>query len=133
MTLADIHKTRRNNFLIRLLTGCDGLEADASRFRQRRNGRSPNDPSCKLCGAPREDSLHSVASCPALLGCRVELIGEAPSSVKDALPDPARDPHRFFSVMTGVDWINDIDIQLFCIDFLDSLRSRRNSLLLNSV
>ena len=129
MTLADIHKTRRNNFRIRLLTGCDGLEADASRFRQRRNGRSPNDPSCKLCGAPREDFVASC-SCPALLGCRVDLIGGAPSSVKDALPDPTRDPHRFFSVITV--WI-DIDIQLFCIDFLDSLRSRRNPLLLNSV
>ena len=127
-TLADIHRTRRNNFRIRLLTGCDGLEADASRFRLRRNGRSPNDPSCKLCGALREDSLHFVASCPALREYRNELIGEAPSSVKALLPDPARDPHRFFHVMSGVEWISDIDFQLFCIDFLDCLRSRRNAL-----
>ena len=43
--------------------------------------------------------------------------------MKAALPDPARDPHRFFNVMTGVDCLSDIDIQLFCIDLLDSFRS----------
>ena len=69
----------------------------------------------------RLPALCIVASCPALLGCRIELIGEAPSSMKDALPDPAQDPHRFFNVITGVDGISDSDIQLFCIDFLHKL------------
>ena len=42
--------TRLNNFRIRLLVGCDGLEADASRFRKRsRPTAIVNDPSCKLC------------------------------------------------------------------------------------
>ena len=66
LTLTNTKKTRNSNFRIRLLTGCDGLKADASRFRQRRNGCSPNDPSCKLCEVPLEDSLQFVAFCPAL-------------------------------------------------------------------
>ena len=41
----------------------------------------------KLRGAPREDSLHFVASCPALLGCRVELI-EGRSSGSSTGPSP---------------------------------------------
>ena len=118
LTLANIYKTRHNNFCIRLLTGSDGLEADTSRFRQHQNKTIPL---ANCVEPPWEDSLYFVASCPTLLGCRIELIGEAPSSVKDALPDPARDLHCFFDVRMGVNWIHDSDIQLFCIDFLDSL------------
>ena len=51
--------TRRNNFRIRLLVGCDGLEADASRFRWRKDRSQPNNSTCKLC--------HSVASSPGSL------------------------------------------------------------------
>ena len=131
-TLSDVHRTRRNNFRIRLLTGCDGLEADASRFRTRRNGRSPNDPSCKLCGTVLEDPLHFVASCPALQDCRSRLLGDAPSPVKACLPSPARDPDRFLDVTLGIDWVDDNNVQSFLIDFLDKLRSHRNSLLLSS-
>ena len=41
--------TRMNNFRIRLLVGCDGLEADASRFRFRsRSGAPVNCAVCKL-------------------------------------------------------------------------------------
>ena len=36
--------TRQTNFRIRLLTGCDGLEQDASHFRYRTQGRSSGDP-----------------------------------------------------------------------------------------
>ena len=41
VTLQDIHATRKNNFRIRLLVGCDGLEADASRFRWRKDHSQP--------------------------------------------------------------------------------------------
>ena len=122
ITLADIHRTRSNNFRIRLLTGCDGLEADASRFRRRLNGRSPNDPSCKLCGAPMEDSIHFVTSCSALLQCRTELIGEAPPTVM---------ADRFLNIISGVDWIDDTASQLYFVDFLHRLRSHRNYLFVN--
>ena len=129
-TLSDVHKTRRNNFRIRLLTGCDGLEADVSRFRTRQNGRFPNDPSYKICGATLENPLYFVASCPALQDCRSRLLGDAPSPVKACLPSPARDPDRFLDVALGVDWVDDNDVQSFLIDFLDKLRSHRNSLTL---
>ena len=55
---------RINNFRIRLLVGCDGLEADASRFRARRlPGITPNDPVCKLCMGGIEDPAHFIAHC----------------------------------------------------------------------
>ena len=42
--------TRQNNFRLRLLVGCDGLEQDASRFRQRKDPSSrAHDASCKFC------------------------------------------------------------------------------------
>ena len=59
VTVGDVKMTRLNNFRIRLLVGCDGLERDASRFRTRNTGGRVHDPSCKLCGAVSEDaSLH---------------------------------------------------------------------------
>ena len=111
LTLTNTKKTRSNNFHIRFLelAGCDSLEADASRFRQRQNGRSPNDPSCKLCEALLEDSLH----------------------VKEALPDPACNPDRFFNLIFGVEWLSDTDAQLYFVDFLNDLKSHRNSLLVD--
>ena len=63
--------TRLNNFRIRLLVGCDGLEADASRFRARRlPGIIPNDPVCKLCMGGIEDPAHS--SLTVLLSLKLE-------------------------------------------------------------
>ena len=42
--------TRMNNFRVRLLVRCDGLELDASRFRYRLlSSRSTGDPTCPLC------------------------------------------------------------------------------------
>ena len=109
LTLMNTKKTHSNNFHIRLLAGCDSLETDASRFRQRQNGRSPNDPSCKLCEALLEDSLH----------------------VKEALPDPACNPDRFFNLIFGVEWLSDTDAQLYFVNFLNNLKSHRNSLLID--
>ena len=30
------------------------------------------------------------------------------------LPDPARDPDVFAHVMLGIDWVEDIQLQVFC-------------------
>ena len=38
LPLHDRKATTRTNFRVRMLVGCDGLEADASRFRRRMNG-----------------------------------------------------------------------------------------------
>ena len=45
--------TCRNNFCIRLLVGCHGLEVDACRFHRRmQSNYILNDPTCKLCSLP---------------------------------------------------------------------------------
>ncbi len=127
LTLTNTKKTRNNNFhiILCLLTSCDGLEADASHFRQRRNERSPNDPSCKLCEAPLEDSLHFIVSCPTLRECRAALLKEAPPSVKEALPDPTCNPDRFFNLIFGVEWLSDTGAQLYFVDFLNNEVSQK--------
>ena len=48
LPLHDRQTTTRTNFRVRILVGCDGLEADASRFRRRMNGTAPGDSTCKL-------------------------------------------------------------------------------------
>ena len=115
-----------------LLVGCDGLEADASRFRRRLNGALPGDPICKLCRTEPEDSAHFILRCPSLSARRLELLSDAPAHVKQLLPDMVRDPDRFTDVMLGCVWIKDRSTQVFIIDFLDQLRAFRNSLLLQS-
>ena len=60
-TVGEPKLTRMNNFRIRLLVGCDGLEQDASCFRTRNNGATPKDPTCKLCKLAVEDADHFVA------------------------------------------------------------------------
>ena len=66
VTVGDVNLTRKNNFRIRLLVGCDGLEKDAFRFRTRNTGRMAQNPSCKLCGAESEDAAHFIVHCCAL-------------------------------------------------------------------
>ena len=56
--------------------------------------------------------IHFVASFPAIRECRAVLLGEAPPSVKEALPDPACDSDHFFNIITGVEWLSDTDAQL---------------------
>ncbi len=56
-----------SNFRIRLLTGCDGLELDASRFRSRnRFNAAQGDATCKLCHLDVESSSHFLSGCFAL-------------------------------------------------------------------
>ena len=50
--------TKRNNFRIRLLVRCDGLEHDACRFRTRRFPGVDNSSICKLCLQEPEDQAH---------------------------------------------------------------------------
>ena len=69
--------TRMNNFRVRLLFGCDGLELDVSRFRYRQlSSRSTGDPTCPLCLSGREDFMHFVTQCSALLSARDRLLAD---------------------------------------------------------
>ena len=64
-TLQDRQATTRTNFRVRMLTGCDGLEVDVSRFRHRTNGTAPGDSTCKLCLTAPEDPAHFILHCPS--------------------------------------------------------------------
>ena len=61
-----LHLTARNNFRIRLVLGCHGLESDAARFRKRRGGLEVGSSTCRLCVQGVEDPTHFLATCPAL-------------------------------------------------------------------
>ena len=87
ITLHDTYTTRNSNFRIRLLTGCDGLEADASHFRSRNNHSQPNNPICKLCYSEPEDHFHFIAKCPALSPIRSRLLSNIPTEIAPHLPD----------------------------------------------
>ena len=132
VTLHDTHATRKNNFRIHLLVGCDGLEADASRFRWRKDHSHPNNPTCKLCHSEPEDPYHFIAKCPALSSVRSRLLSATPEAIKPHLPDPEVDPRRFTEVILGLEWIKDTPTQLFIIDFLAQLKSARSSMILFS-
>ena len=122
--------THLNNFRIHLLVGCDGLEADAARFRSRTTSAQPGDPSCKLCnqGVP-EDAAHFVSTCPVFDQERVKLYSEAPPTVHSQIPHPRVHLQDFLEVMTGTCWVDDINIQKFCIHFLSKLKAARTALL----
>jgi len=136
-----LHLITRSNFRVRLLLGCHGLESDASRFNSRSNGRGRGDPSCKLCYAQVKDATHFI-SCPLLEAKRRELLSHSPPQFQDIdtdmdLPDPARNPvscengapQLFANVMLGIDWIEDIDVQAFRINFLAELKALRAELI----
>ena len=108
VTLQDTHASRRNNFRIRLLVGCDGLEADASRFRWRKDRSQPNNSTCKLCHSEPEDPFHFIAKCPALSPVRSRLLSE---TIKPHLPDLEADPLRFVEVVLGLELIKDTPTQ----------------------
>ena len=54
--------------------GWDGLEADASRFRWRKDHSQPNNSTCKLCHSEPEDPFHFISKCPALSPVRSRLL-----------------------------------------------------------
>ena len=58
-----------------------------------------------------------------------ELLSSAPPQFWDMnLPDPAREPDSFTYIMLGIDWIDDIEFQVFCIDYLAELKTFRAEL-----
>ena len=116
--------TRLNNFRIRLLVGCDGLEADASWFRRRKYAAAAlNDPTCRLCKLEPAVPAHFILRCSALVSTRDSLLRNP-----DICIDLYNLSHtRFLRIILGVD---DSSLQLFIIEFLNNLLQARNSLLL---
>ena len=113
VSVGDPLLTRQNNFRIRLLVGCDGLEHDAARFRTRRNPHLVG-ACCKLCGqGVAEDASHFIAHCSALDEARLCLISEADVSVQRLIPDPSSDPDGFVTAILGTNWIHNTDFQHF--------------------
>ena len=46
------------------------------------------------------------------------------------LPDPAREPDSFECIMLlGIDWIDDTEVQVFCINYLAELKAFRAELI----
>lgn len=125
VTRANTKLTRINNFRIRLLVGCSGLESDAARFRRRKFDVTPNNSTCRLCNAEQESAEHFVASCSALQETRLQLISDAPPTISSQLPDPSESPTEFTDFILGVVWLEDLDFQVFCIQFLQKLRELR--------
>ena len=122
--------TRMNNFRIRLLVGCDGLEADASRFRYRsRSGAPVNCAICKLCMLEAEDVSHFLTRCPALDSSRRSLLLSIPSFPINMVRLLDSDSARLMNLILGVEWIDDDVFQHAVVVFLYSLRLRRNALL----
>ena len=121
--------TRLNNLRIRLLVGCDGLEADACRFRARKYLGATGSAICRLCGLEPEDPAHFIARCTSLSLPRASLLQD---TIPSLAPLCSSDPVRFVRVILGVDWIADVELQRSIIHFLDSLRQYRNKLLVPS-
>ena len=121
--------TRKNNFRIRLLVGCDGLEHDASRFRHR--SYSSGDNICKLCLSEPEDSSHFIARCPVLSGPRTLLLANLPTP--PSVPPLSELLHsnqlRLIDIVLGVEWIDDAVFQCSIIEFLSELRLARTTFL----
>ena len=122
--------TRKNNFRIRLLVGCDCLEADAGRFHYRTfTGVSPTQLTCRLCKQEREDASHFLAHCPTLDHSRRRLLQSTLSSPVDLRYLYFSDSARFVNLILGIEWITDADFQRAIIVFLDNLRRQRIALL----
>ena len=126
ITLGDTNATRRTNFRIRLLTGCDGLEQDASHFRYRTHGRSSEDPTCKLCGLGPENAEHFITNCHSLDAARNLALESALPQVRPHLPNPARDPVGFSDVILGIDHR---PTQVFITELLSQLKAARTAIL----
>ena len=134
-----LHLTTRSNFRVWLLLGCHGLECDTARFRVRRDGGPTGNTTCKLCNSGKEDPEHFLATCNAL-HCRhgVDLCSATPRSTIDGiyylwlnLPDPEHDPSAFTQIILGIDWIDDLEVQVFFIHYITDLKQKRSEILIN--
>ena len=128
VSVGDPGLTRKNNFRVRLLVGCDGLNLDSSRFHNRRG--VPLSSECPLCRSGAEDSYHFIATCPALEPERLAFLSNAPQSIREQFPDPVVCPRDFADVVTGVVWIENLAFQRYCVEFLHSLKLARNQKIL---
>ena len=118
-TLTWIH-----NFRIRLLVGCDGLEAHACRFRYRScssSRASTNGATCRLCRLEVEDALHFLARCPALDSCGRSLLNTIPSSPFNMLRIWVTDPTRFANLILGVEWVEYSNRYVLKLNVADAL------------
>ena len=62
---------------------------------------------------------------PALEAKCRELLRHVPPQLQDLeLPNPARDLDLFTHIMLGIDWIEDIQVQVFCINFQSRTHSK---------
>ena len=122
-----LHLTTKSNFRVRLLLGCHGLESDAARFRARKDGGPIGNPTCKLCKSGEEDPVHFLAACNSLQAERQSLLSHASLN----LPDPVHNPIAFTEITLGIDWIDDLEVQAFLIQFINDLKQKRSELLIS--
>ena len=79
-----------------------------------------------------EDAHHFITVCPSLSVERTRLLASAPDAIGSKLPDPTLEPSQFTSTVLGINWIEHLPTQSFCIQFLDQLRNFRSSVLYGS-
>ena len=90
----------------------------------RKDGQPRGDPSCKLCGSALEDATQFIFLCTMLEAKRRELLSSTPPQLWAVdLPEPAREIDSFACILLGIDWIDDIEVQVFCINFLAELKA----------
>ena len=92
-------------------------------------GEPIGNPSCKPCNSGEEDPVHFLAACNALQAERQSLLSHAPLNLP--VCDLAHDPIAFTEIMLGVDWIDDLEAQVFFIQFITDLKQKRSKLLIN--
>ncbi len=119
----DRQMLQRSNFRVRLLVNCDGLEADAARF------RGNISPLCKLCRTEPKSAYHFAIVCPALQDIRDQQLPLAPGTIALLIPSPI----LFFDFLLGTTWIEDIRAQKFAVDYLHKLRLERAQLITTPV
>ena len=76
---------------------------------------------------PCEDAGHFIVHCSALSNVRSSLLALAPPNVIPLLPDPTSNPEEFIGIVLGTCWVNCDELQTFCVNFLDQLRSAQLS------
>ena len=109
--------------------GCDGLEADASRFRYRHLPTIPqSSATCRICKSGSEDPARFIAHCCGLSSVRELLLLNSPPryNLIDLLHS---DAEAFCNIILGIEWIDNSDLQQFSIKFISDLRTARAQVL----
>ena len=71
--------------------------------------------------------MHFLATCDVLQAECQSSLNHAPFN----LPDSVHDPIVFTKIILGVDWIDDLEAQVFFIQFITHLKQKRSELLIN--